>query len=74
MSPVLQIPDTVVSALAQAIQRAAGQLLSKQDRRGFWWAELTADTTLESDYILLQLWMHPPRDGEWNPASRRVRR
>ena len=24
--------------------------------------ELTADTTLESDYILLQLWLHPPRE------------
>ena len=30
--------------------------------QGYWWADLTADTTLESDYILLQLWLHPPRE------------
>ena len=29
-------------------------------RDGHWCAELTADTTLESDYILFQLWLHPP--------------
>jgi squalene-hopene/tetraprenyl-beta-curcumene cyclase len=32
--------------------------------------ELLADTTLESDYILLQLWLHPPEGGSWNPPSR----
>ena len=37
---------------------------------GYWWADLTADTTLESDYILLQLWLHPPRDGAWKPRTR----
>jgi squalene-hopene/tetraprenyl-beta-curcumene cyclase len=70
MSPALQTSGPRVAALSQAIERAAGQLLSQQDRRGFWWADLTADTTLESDYILLQLWMHPPQGGVWNPASR----
>ena len=25
--------------------------------------------TLESDYVLLQLWLHPPRDGEWKPPT-----
>src|SRR5207245_9571010 len=71
MSSAVQSPDTRVGILAQAIRRAAGQLLSQQDRRGFWWAELTADTTLESDYILLQLWMHPPRGGAGaSPAER----
>jgi squalene-hopene/tetraprenyl-beta-curcumene cyclase len=38
--------------------------------QGYWWADLTADTTLESDYILLQLWLHPPENGVWNPPSR----
>ena len=37
---------------------------------GYWWAELTADSTLESDYVLLQLWLHPPEDGVWNPPNR----
>ena len=39
-------------------------------RDGYWWAELTADTTLESDYILFQLWLHPPENGVWNPPTR----
>jgi squalene-hopene/tetraprenyl-beta-curcumene cyclase len=40
------------SAVERAIERAANHLLSAQDREGYWWAELEADTTLESDYIL----------------------
>ena len=39
---------------------------------GYWWAELTADTTLESDWLLLQLWLHPPQDGVWNPPNRQL--
>lgn len=40
------------SRLEQAITRARDWLLSVQTREGYWWAELEADTTLESDYIL----------------------
>jgi squalene-hopene/tetraprenyl-beta-curcumene cyclase len=72
MSPVLQISDTREAAVTRSIQRAADQLLSQQDVQGFWWGELTADTTLESDYILLQLWMHPPKGGVWNPPNREL--
>ena len=36
----------------QAISRATSWLLSAQSPEGYWWAELEADTTLESDYIL----------------------
>ena len=32
--------------------------------------DLTADTTLESDFILLELWRHPPENGVWNPPTR----
>src|SRR5690348_13929048 len=53
-----------------AIERAAARLFEQQSAEGFWCAELTADTTLESDYILLQLWLHQPGDAEWNPPSR----
>ncbi|MGI8741456.1 MAG: squalene--hopene cyclase [Bryobacteraceae bacterium] len=70
MSPGVQIADTLVAATARAAQRAAEFLLSIQDNQGYWWAELTADTTLESDYILLQLWLHPPVNGIWNPPAR----
>src|SRR5215471_565039 len=72
MSSALQAFDPRVAALAEAIQKAADELLSQQDRAGFWSAYLTADSTLESDYILLQLWMYPPQRGAWNPPNREL--
>jgi squalene-hopene/tetraprenyl-beta-curcumene cyclase len=62
--------ETLVSAAAQTAQRTADHLLALQDPGGYWCADLTADTTLESDYILLQLWMHPPQGAAWNPPTR----
>src|ERR1700680_974178 len=38
--------------LAEAIDRGVNHLLSLQAEEGYWWGELEADTTLESDYIL----------------------
>ena len=55
---------------APAIARACEALFAQQSAEGFWCGELTADTTLESDYILLQLWLHQPQGAEWNPPSR----
>jgi len=69
-SPSLHIRETLLSAAPRAMQRAAENLLSQQHQSGYWCAELTADTTLESDYILLQLWLHPPKDGNWSPPTR----
>ncbi len=58
--------------LEQSIELATGWLLEAQDEKGFWVGELEADTTLESDYILLQLWLHQPAaDGSWRPPNRR---
>ena len=59
-------------AVAEAARRAASALLSLQTREGYWWADLTADTTLEADYILLQLWLHPPVNGVWKPKTRHL--
>src|SRR5580658_3268425 len=74
MSPTLQANETLLTA-QQKIQRAADHLLSLQHDDGYWCALLTADTTLESDYILLQLWMYSPVDGIWNPPDRgKIRR
>jgi squalene-hopene/tetraprenyl-beta-curcumene cyclase len=53
-----------------AVARSSEYLFSLQSSEGFWCGELTADTTLESDYILLQLWLHQPEGSEWNPPSR----
>jgi squalene-hopene/tetraprenyl-beta-curcumene cyclase len=55
---------------AAAIARACESLFSRQAPEGFWCGELTADATLESDYILLQLWMHQPENDVWDPPSR----
>ncbi|HLH41182.1 MAG TPA: squalene--hopene cyclase [Bryobacteraceae bacterium] len=72
MSPGVQIADPLVSACAEAQRRAANYLLGLQHADGYWWADLTADTTLESDFILLELWRHPPVDGIWNPPTREL--
>jgi squalene-hopene/tetraprenyl-beta-curcumene cyclase len=70
MSTPAHVQSTLRGAASQAARRAAGHLASLQKESGYWCALLTADTTLESDYILLQLWMHPPEDGVWNPPTR----
>ncbi len=57
--------------VSAAIERASECLFRQQSPEGFWCSELTADTTLESDYILLQLWLHQPEGGAWNPPSHR---
>lgn len=55
---------------AAAVASAAA-LIDLQDPQGFWCGELTADSTLESDYVLLQLWMYPPDESlDWSPPSR----
>ena len=70
MSPGLQTTDTVAAGVAQAIAKASDWLLGQQSEKGYWWGDLTADTTLESDYILLQLWLYPPQGPVWNPPTR----
>ena len=40
------------SPIAEAIRRGIDWFLSAQNPAGYWWGELEADTTLESDYIL----------------------
>ena len=56
--------------LETAIRSASQYLLDRQNPEGYWLGELEADTTLESDYILLQLWLYPPgADGRWTPGQ-----
>src|SRR5580698_6355789 len=40
------------SQVEHAIARSTNWFLSAQKQEGYWWGELEADTTLESDYIL----------------------
>ncbi|HEY1340367.1 MAG TPA: squalene--hopene cyclase [Bryobacteraceae bacterium] len=70
MSAPLQVRSTLESAAERAIRRAADHLEELQAPDGHWCAELTADSTLESDYILFQLWLYPPEKGKWAPETR----
>jgi squalene-hopene/tetraprenyl-beta-curcumene cyclase len=72
MTPQLQVADSLLSGASKALNRTVDYFLRTQQEPGYWWAELTADTTLESDYILLQLWLHPPVNGVWNPPTRHL--
>ena len=31
-----------------------------------------SDSTLESDFVLVELWRHPPVNGVWNPPTRNL--
>lgn len=66
----MQAGEKLEAAAVDAAARSAAYLAGLQAPDGHWCAELTADTTLESDYILFQLWLYPPRDGTWAPDSR----
>ncbi|HUJ32161.1 MAG TPA: squalene--hopene cyclase [Candidatus Acidoferrum sp.] len=51
-APARNIPAGAETPVQRAIDLATRCLLGTQNREGYWWAELEADTTLESDYIL----------------------
>ena len=70
MTPRTQIAERLTAAAADAAGRAANYLTGLQHPEGYWCGELTADTTLEADFILLQLWLYPPEGGMWNPPTR----
>ena len=75
MSPALQKAESRLDAVNETLRRGAGYLMSRQTQaadagHAYWWGDLTADSTLESDFILLELWRHPPQNGVWNPPTK----
>ncbi len=60
---------TLATACSRAAQRSSEALVALQKQEGYWCGDLLADSTLESDYVLVQLWLHPPQDGLWSPPS-----
>jgi squalene-hopene/tetraprenyl-beta-curcumene cyclase len=70
MSASAQVGGTLASSAQRAVDKSARYLTASQARDGHWCAELTADSTLESDYILFQLWLYPPANGKWEPQTR----
>jgi squalene-hopene/tetraprenyl-beta-curcumene cyclase len=65
----VQSRKALAEACGVATERAAGALLDLQKPEGYWCGELLADSTLESDYVLLQLWLYPPQGAAWNPPN-----
>ena len=70
MSAALQVEKYLDAAAREGLRKSAQYLISLQAGNGHWCGELTADTTLESDYVLFQLWLYPPKDGIWTPPTR----
>ena len=70
MKASLRASGSLNLAVTDVIRKASSSLLQRQSPDGYWWADLRADTTLESDYIMMQLWLHPPVNGVWNPPTR----
>lgn len=70
MSTPTPVVDSLRDETSEALRRATEKLLSLQHKAGYWAGLLTADTTLESDYIFLQLWKYPPEGPSWNPPNR----
>jgi squalene-hopene/tetraprenyl-beta-curcumene cyclase len=71
----LESRTALASACHESALKASTALLSLQKPEGYWCGDLLADTTLESDYILLQLWLHKPGpDGWMPPTAERIRK
>ncbi len=52
--PAVHALEPAVSAVTDTIRRAGDALLERQDATGFWRFDLEADTTIPSEYIMLQ--------------------
>jgi squalene-hopene/tetraprenyl-beta-curcumene cyclase len=70
MNTQLETAKSIETGAQNAVERARARLVELQAEDGHWCGELTADTTLESDYILFQLWLYPPSGGRWAPPTR----
>jgi squalene-hopene/tetraprenyl-beta-curcumene cyclase len=56
---------------AASVESAASALAAMKTPEGYWCGTLSADATLECDYVLLELWLHPADGPVWNPPARR---
>ena len=61
------------SPVEQAVSRAVKWFLSAQSLDGYWWGELEADTTLESDYILYLHILGQSKSGKIPKLAKYVR-
>jgi squalene-hopene/tetraprenyl-beta-curcumene cyclase len=69
-SPQTAMAPSLADQALAAARLATLALQQKQSSEGYWCGDLTADSTLQSDYILLQMWLYPAApDGSWNPPT-----
>jgi squalene-hopene/tetraprenyl-beta-curcumene cyclase len=61
--------EALAEKAGAAVELAAEAVLALQKPDGYWCGDLLGDTTLESDYVLFQLWLHPPIGGIWRPPT-----
>jgi squalene-hopene/tetraprenyl-beta-curcumene cyclase len=61
--------DALAEKAGAVADLAGDAVLALQKPEGYWFGDLLGDSTLESDYVLLQLWLHPPDGGAWRPPS-----
>src|SRR5271155_3150543 len=64
--------DDLASRVAAAVDGARKRLFSQQDEQGYWCGELEADTTLESDYILLHTLLGTGSQARFDKAARYI--
>src|ERR1022692_2407894 len=64
--------DDLASRVAVAVDAARNYLFSQQHEAGYWCGELEADTTLESDYILLHMLLGTGHQERFNKAARYI--
>lgn len=74
---ITQVATTTRKAVRSSVQEtrqvaieAARSLQTRQHEEGYWYGDLIGDSTLQSDYILMQMWLYPAAaDGTWNPPN-----
>ncbi|HEU0124042.1 MAG TPA: squalene--hopene cyclase [Bryobacteraceae bacterium] len=66
---LLEERQSLRDAARSAAEASAISLVEKQAADGYWCGELLADVSLEADYVLMELWLHPPEHGVWNPPT-----
>lgn len=71
MNALLEERQVLREGARSAARTSAEALIGLQHPDGYWCGELLADVSLEADYVLLELWLHPPEHGVWNPPTRR---
>src|SRR5438045_5743287 len=64
--------DDLASRVAAAIDGCRNRLFSQQHEDGYWCCELEADTTLESDYILLHTLLGTGDSDRFQKAARYI--